>query len=420
MNEREVRRQYALFFLLVVGVVAGGFALARRAQRPSGTLSALSAVPADAWLVATIDAAALRASPLSRPLLGSPGAADGGAGVAATVIPGLGPVTDACGFDPLLRLDQVVVCAPEGGERGDFGVAFTGDLSRDDLAQCADRIGRARGGAPKTVTRGAFTILENEEQTRFAYRQGGPFLVGRGAWLDAMIDAVESAPTEERPEHAALRQALARAGAQSQGGRDRAVVVTALLPKSLRERLRAEFGAELGNGGGQADDERAYSGILAVASAGLALGTGGPGSTTELAVELRCDPDPATACADVKALVERKRMVLSRDLGLRLVGLGPLLDSLAVRVTGASLSATAAAPTDDLGRALERALAFRSPRRPPPPSPARSGAAASPPSAAAAAPPATPPAAASLTPSVTSPLTAPLDPPLTPPTPRTP
>ena len=337
-------RPYALFLALVAVVVAGGFWLARREQHGG----VLEAVPRDAWLVVTIDAAAMRASPLAQPLLGT----------GATAIPGLGSLADACGFDPLTRLKDLVLCSPEGGERGDFGVAFTGEFTRDELARCADKVMQARGGRSVASRRGAFAVLEDAADpghTRFAYRDGGPFLVGRGAWLDAMLDAAEGKAERMRPEHAALRASLAA----RPGEAARSLVLTALLPAPVRQRLRGDLGAEMAGEG-----ERAYAGVLAVEAAGLALAGGGPASITDAVAELHCEtPD---ACVEVKGLLERKRLAFSKDLGVRLVGLGPLLDSLTVDARGPTLRVASRAPTDELARALKRVMDFRSQNKPPP------------------------------------------------------
>jgi len=332
------RRQYTLFFALVVGVAVAGYLVGHPRGRSAGIVDA---VPRGAWLVVTIDVAAVRSSPIAQPLIAAGG----------TSLPGLGPLSDACGFDPLTRMKEVLVTSPETGEPGEFGIAFTGDFTRDELARCADKAIRARGGSPATSTHGAFTTVEDTadaKHARVAYREGGPFLVGRGAWLDAMIDAVDGHPGGPGPEHTALRESLA----PKQGSPAQAIVLTALLPSALREKLKGDLGAELGS-----EADKAYVSVLAVSEAGVALGTGGAGSTTELVAELRCET-PA-ACSEVKALVERKRLAFSREIGVRLLGLGPLLDSLKVDIHGPSLSASARAPTDDLARAVQRALDFR-------------------------------------------------------------
>jgi hypothetical protein len=332
------RRQFLLFFALVIAVAVGGYMVGR----PRRSTAIIEAVPRDAWLVVTVDVAALRSSPIAQPLLAA------GAG---TTIPGLGSLADACGFDPLPRVKELLVTSPENGERGDFGVAFTGDFTQGELVRCAEKILRSRGGSPSTSTHGDFAVLEDPadaKHTRGAYRDGGPFLVGRGAWLDAMIDAVEGRSERASPEHAALRSALA----PKEGAPAQAIVLTALLPAALREKLKGELGAELGS-----ESEKAYVSVLAVAQAGLALRTGAAGSTTELAAELRCET--AAACDEVKSLIERKRLAFSRNIGVRLVGLGPLLDSLRVDVRGPALSASARASTDDLARAVQRALDFK-------------------------------------------------------------
>jgi hypothetical protein len=341
-------RQYFLFFMLVALVVAAGFGIGLvRSPRVRRVDPVLAAMPRDAWLVVTVDVAVLRQSPVAGPLVKS-----------ATAVPGLGSLADACGFDPLARLTELAVCSPEGGERGDFGLAFAGDLAKDELARCADKVIRARGGQPSTSEHGAFTVLEDSADsthTRVVYREGGPFLVGRGAWLDAMMAAAGGKDPGPSSAHVALRRSLS-------GETQPTLLLTALLPSALRQHLKAEVTDPA--------QEREYSSVLSVDQAGLALTTGPAGSTTHLAAQLHCET--VDACAEVQRLVDKKRMALSRDFGVRLVGLGPLLDSLTLRADGASLSLGASAPTDALTKAVERLLAYRSRSdpRPPPPAPA--------------------------------------------------
>jgi hypothetical protein len=332
------RRQYLVFFGLVVSVIAAVVLLGR--PRPTATL--LDAVPRDAWLVATLDVAAIRASPFSKVLL---------AGGESPPIPGLGSLPARCGFDPVARVREVVIASPEGGERGDFGLAFTGDFTREELSRCAERVIRARGGTPATVARGGFTLVEDTSDVmhaRLAYREGGPFLVGRGAWLDSMIDAAEGRGERLRSEHTDLRAAL-----RGKSGGPQALVVTALLPASVRDQLKAELGPEVG-----AENDEAYAGVLAVSAAGLAVGLGGrpDPASTEVTAEVRCER--ASACDEVKKLVERERLTFSRDLALRLIGLGPLLESLSVEARGDVLRVAARASTDELARGVARVLDF--------------------------------------------------------------
>jgi hypothetical protein len=338
--------------------VAGVFLLRRRSLETAPT-GALSAVPHDAWLVATVDVAALRASPIAKPLLG--------AGTAGA-IPGVRSLPDMCGFDPVAKLRELVVAVPEEGEgdRGDFGVAFTGDFGKDELTACAEKAIRTRQGEPKTASRGSFTLVEDSssgKRARVAYRDGGPFLVGSGAWLDKMMDAVDGKAERERPEHAALRAVLtARTAAPP------VVSLTALLPKGLRERLKAEISSQ-GGDVEKAEGDRAYASVLAVDQAGASVTTGGPGSTTKVAVELHCESK--ADCDEVREIALRKRLALSKNFGVRMIGLGPLLDSFAAEVQKSSLTATAQAPTDDLARAVQRAVDLQAIRQPTTPSSAK-------------------------------------------------
>jgi hypothetical protein len=332
------RRQYLLFFGLVVGVMVAAYAVGRQPGR--GSL--LDAVPRDAWLVVHIDAVALRQSALAKPVLGNGD---------KTPIPGLGGLAAQCGFDPVSRLKEIVVTSPENGERGEFAVAFTGDFTKEELQSCAEKVIRARGGTPATSTRTGFTLVEDtgdEKHARLGYREGGPFLVGRGAWLDATIDAVVGKGERANPDHATLRAAIAPKDTKSTP----AIVATALLPATVRDKLKAELGSEATGPG-----EKSFAGVLGVSALGLAVSTGGPGSTTDLTVEMRCES--ASACDEVDRLIERKRTAFARDIGVRLIGLGPLLDSLHVGAKDVTLTATASAPTDDVARALQRVLDLR-------------------------------------------------------------
>ena len=332
------RRQYLLFFALVLGVVVAAFVLGRH---PAGG-GLLDAVPRDAWLVVHVDAAALRSSALAKPVLGNGD---------RSPIPGLGGLAAQCGFDPVSRLREIVVTSPENGERGAFAVAFSGDFTKEEMQSCAEKVIRARGGTPATSARDGFTLVEDtgdEKHARLAYREGGPFLVGRGAWLDATIDAVLGKGERANPDHASLRAAIAPRDPKSV----QALVVTALLPATVRDKLKAELGGEAAGAG-----EKSFAGVLGVKAVGLAVSTGGPGSTTDFTVEMRCES--SSACDEVDKLIDRKRLALSRELGLRLIGLGPLIDSLKVGSKDVTLTATASASTDDLAKALQRVLDLR-------------------------------------------------------------
>jgi hypothetical protein len=150
-----------------------------------------------------------------------------------------------------------------------------------------------------------------------------------------------SAGGEPGTTHSELRTSLSRGGTP-------ALLLTAILPKDLRERLKGELGTELGT-----EADRAYASVLSVQAAGAALTTGPKGSMTAIEAELRCET--AAACDDVKGVIERKRAASSRSPA-RLVGLGSLLDSLHVEGHGATLSLTAKVPTDELAQAIGRVL----------------------------------------------------------------
>jgi hypothetical protein len=341
------RWQFAAFFASVALVVGASFAIARHRPAASRNEAALSALPGHAWLVVSIDVDALRDSALAKAFLG-PG---------SRALPAVDTLVRPCGFDLLARVHDVLIASPEDGDKGDFGLAISGAFARDELASCAEQVIRARGGRPSTTRRGSFAVVTDESSAggaRVAFRERGLSLAGQGAWLDAMIDAADGRVARGGAEHAALRAALERALAEAkEKGSSRAIVLTALLPRAVRERLKAE--------GAGAAAANAFEAMLSVDQAGLAIATGPPGSITLVVAHLRCE-SPGE-CRDVQRFIEQKRFELSMDLRIRFAGFGPLFDTLTVERDGTDLSLRAQAPTDDLVRAFVTLETHRAPQR---------------------------------------------------------
>ena len=333
--------------LAILGSVAAAallvfFGLKKPATRESG---ARGAVPATSFLAISVDVQGLRGSPLLGAIFGKNRAF------------GVDTLTDACGFDPLTRIEELDVAVPEGGEAGDFGVAASGAMTDEELAQCAEKVLASRGSVAVVEKRGGFTRVSDEHGARLAFHTGGPFLVGRGEWLEAMIDTAERrrASIAENAVHARLRRSLESDGKKS------LVVGTAILPQALRDRLKKEMGADATG----AEGAEAMAGVLGVSAAGLAVRVLGVASEAILEAELELTCETPDACAEVAKLIERKRVGWSKDLAVRLLGLGPPIDALKVETRGATLTASTHARVDDVSAALNRVLTPRGTGREP-------------------------------------------------------
>lgn len=306
----------------------------------------LSAVPAGSFLITRVDVPALRASPLFSALVG---------GGDASQQLGLEELARGCGFDPLSRVKELVVALPEGESRGTFGVAAQVTVSESELGTCAQRIAEARGGATTPKTLGSFHVLEAQQGAHpgLAFREGGLLLVGEGAWLTSMMEAADR-PTAAGPSdlHARLASAITAAPRLESP----AVLVTAVLPRALRERLRGELDPEIAQavGGDSQDPPQAImTAVLAVEGAGLGVALGADGQVTARG-ELACE-DPA-AVAVLSRLLERKRFGLSKELWVRFIGLGAAVDSLTIEPKGSALAVGLRASADDLARGVARLL----------------------------------------------------------------
>ena len=350
----------------VVGTIAAFF-LFGGAQGSHAAGAPIDAVPRDAFLVATVDLAELRRSPLYEVLFGKDSPAGGpkadGRVFGARAL-GIGPLADACGFDPLSRVERLAVAVPEEGDKGELGVAARVTVSRAELSTCTENLAGRRGGKVATKESGSFVVVEDSTaageaaRPRLAYGHGGLLVVGRGAWFDAMLAAADGKRpgVREAASHVAMRASLTG----RDGWRAPTVLVSALLPRALRDRLKDEMGAELSADGAEGG-QGVMAGVLGVSGAGLALRAGG--QSIDAAVELVCDSD--AGCAAVEELILKKRLEWSKELMLRMVGLGPLLDSIEVKREGARIRVTAGASADALAATIDRLLRLqaRSERR---------------------------------------------------------
>ncbi|MBX3260918.1 MAG: hypothetical protein KF782_14630 [Labilithrix sp.] len=344
----------------VVGAVAAFF-LFGGARGTSAAGVPVDAVPRDSFLVATVDLAELRRSPLYEVLFGKDAPGGGPKPDGPMFGPralGIGKLADACGFDPLSRVERLAVAVPEEGDKGELGVAASVTVSRAELSTCTENLAGRRGGKVATKETGSFVVVEDSTgageaaRPRLAYGRGGLLVVGRGAWFDAMLAAADGKRpgVREAEAHVAMRSSLTG----RDGWRSPTVLVSALLPRSLRERLKDEMGAELPAAGGEGG-QGVMAGVLGVSGVGLALRAGG--RSIDAAVELVCDAEEG--CAVVEKLILKKRLEWSKELTLRMVGLGPLLDSIEVKREGARVRVTAGASADALAATIDRLLRLR-------------------------------------------------------------
>jgi len=342
--------QTARVAIIGVAGTVGAFFVFGGGFHSSGPADPNDAVPKDSFLVASVDAQELRRSPLFTTLAGKEGSP-------ATRALGVGAIADACGFDPLSRVVRLAVAIPEEGDRGDIGLAARIEVSRDELERCTKSLAEKRGGKAEPREVGSFAVIEGPSGARLAYG-AGLLVVGKGAWHDAMLAAAEKKKPglKDAREHMALRESLT----QKEGWRAPTILATALLPKSLRERLKRDMGGEV-------DDPSAnvMAGVLGVSSVGVAIKAGGPGGNVDVAIEMTCES--SDACDVVDKLIQRKRLEWSKDLMLRLAGFGQAIDSLEVKAEGSRLRATASSGADALAGAIDRALRHNSTPKPRPP-----------------------------------------------------
>jgi hypothetical protein len=319
--------------LVVAGVsaaaIATGVWIWKERQTSERKPSALDAIPTDAMLVATADLGALRRSGAAAPLLSD-----------TREIPGLGPVREVCGFDPLANLTEIAVAVPAASESNEIGLVAAGAIDDEALLACASKVIEARGGRSVVNTIGTFRTVRDASMStsgaEIAVREGGPVLLGAGPYLRAMIDTADG--------HV---PSIGGDAAHARLGRDvgeGSVRVTVVLTPEQRRTLAEELAAS----GAQGSPAGAVTGL------GLSVMLG---ARVDLHGVVACDA--ANACAELSGVLDAKRTAGADDMLVRLVGIGAVLDRMRIAPTGDRIHARVDMTTEEATTLIERILALR-------------------------------------------------------------
>jgi len=238
-----------------------------------------------------------------------------------------------CGFDVSTRVHRVIFIVPEGEEKdGSFALAATLNVSQAEIEAC----GKVLKGSTAVLDRNFYVSKQDERS--LAYRpisaSEGLVLFGDSGVVATMLDAAQGTRPRlgSQSGHAEVRRALG----ESKGG----VVLSAVLPKSVRDRLRKEIG----------ENETQMAAILTVELAGVALAPDGKGGIV-LDGTFLCDSKGDAT--NVREWADRQLARVKRDIGLKLL-LGGTLDGLALQVTDKRVLANVSVSHE----ILERVYAF--------------------------------------------------------------
>lgn len=162
----------------IFGVIA--FVVWREIRRREPAM--VDAIPRNAAVVMIVDLTKLRASPPARQVLDALTTAK----IEARA---------KCATPLFAGLERIAVVTPQGDDfASDFALLGTGAwLRADDVLACAEGVVRERGGDPRRSAHGSFVLVQDGDGMRgvLAVRDGGPIVIGRGAWLVEVLDTAD-------------------------------------------------------------------------------------------------------------------------------------------------------------------------------------------------------------------------------------
>ncbi|WP_053235022.1 hypothetical protein [Sandaracinus amylolyticus] len=220
-----MRRHVVVIVGIALACIGLAFGLSRLAGR-GRPATALAAAPQGATAVVHVDVPALRASPIWRAL------ADDDAG--------LERIVEACGFDPLSRVQSVAafVLGTEAQPFEHLGFVARGDLPREQLVECVQRVVEADGGAIRRVSiEGVPAIASAHGPSRAAFL-GGDGIVGGDELVVRELIRVDQGDAPGADTDAALSRLWNRVSGR------RELIAAAHVPANWREWL-GRIGADV-------------------------------------------------------------------------------------------------------------------------------------------------------------------------------
>jgi len=206
VTERAIHIGLLLSALALAGWVFGsagpGLQSATRSasRAPRDQASLLALIPPGSAFLLTADLRQLEGGPLGA-FLSERVARLGGAGKLAKL----------CGFEPLARLDQLVISVPSADLAAqehpeDFGIVAAGRFRAAEITECAAAVIRERGGESVPSTVGDFRSVRSRGASggEVAARDGLLIMSG-GSYFRALVDAAGG--SFERREHQDPRDA---------------------------------------------------------------------------------------------------------------------------------------------------------------------------------------------------------------------
>jgi len=167
--------------------------------------SPLALIPPGSAFVLSLDVRALARAPLGEFIAERLGRSAGAS-----------KLSQACGFDPLARLDQLALAVPSANlgaqeHPEDFGIVAAGRFSAADITRCAKTAITTRSGEAIQTKLGRFDSVRDRKQSGEIAAKDGLLIVSGGSYFRELLDSAEgNAQTREAKDegHAELRRAL--------------------------------------------------------------------------------------------------------------------------------------------------------------------------------------------------------------------